>query len=108
MSQLGELARAAAALQAQADAYVINPDRPEDGMKLRESTGLTLPLLLDPHLAVAKQFDLPGNGRPMGGLVGFVIVDPDGIIRVQRVDIDFGRHADQIMKTVAYWAREHR
>ena len=103
MSQLGELARSAGALQARADAYVINPDGPEDGVKLRESTGLMLPLLLDPPLAVAKQFDLPGNGRPMGGLVGFVIIDPDGIIRVQRVDIDFGHHAEQIMKLVAHW-----
>ncbi len=74
-------------------------------MKLRESTGLTLPLLLDPRFAVAKQFDLPGNGRPMGGLVGFVIIDSDGIIRVQRVDIDFGHYAEQIMKLVAYWTR---
>ena len=105
MSQLGELARSAGALQARADAYVINPDGPEDGVKLRESTGLMLPLLLDPPLAVAKQFDLPGNGRPMGGLVGFVIIDPDGVIRVQRVDIDFGHHADQIVKLVAYWTR---
>lgn len=105
MSQLGELARSAAALQAQAEVYVINPDRPEDGMKLRGSTGLTLPLLLDPPFSVARQFDLPGNGRPMGGLVGFVIIDPDGIIRVQRVDIDFGHHAEQIMKLVAHWTR---
>lgn len=105
MSQLGELARSAAALQTQADGYVINPDRPEDGMRLRETTGLTLPLLLDSPFAVAKLFDLPGNGRPMGGLVGFVIIDPDGIIRVQRVDIDFGNHAEQITKLVAYWTR---
>lgn len=106
MSQLGELARSAAALQAQADVYVINPDRPEDGMRLRETIGLTFPLLLDPSFVVAKQFDLPGSGRPMGGLVGFVIMGPDGIIRVQRVDIDFGNHAEQIMKLVAYWTRE--
>lgn len=93
----------AAALQAHADAFVINPDRPEDGMRLRETTGLVLPLLLDPPFTVAKQFDLPGNGRPMGGLVGFVIIDADGIIRVQRVDIDFGDHAGQMMKLLAYW-----
>ncbi len=108
MSQLGELARSAAALQKQAEVYVINPDRPEDAVRLRESTGLTLPLLLDPLFRAAKLFDLPGDGRPMGGLVGFVIIDSKGIIRVQRVDIDFGRHAEQILKTVAYWTRSHR
>lgn len=42
-------------------------------------------------------FDLPGVGRPMGGLVGFVVIDSKGIIRVQRVDIDFGAHARQIL-----------
>ncbi len=105
MSQLGELARSASALQARADVFVVNPDSPEDGMKLRDSTGLMLPLLLDPPFTVAKQFDLPGNGRPMGGLVGFVVIDSDGIIRIQRVDIDFGHHAEQIMKLVAYWSR---
>ncbi len=33
----------------------------------------------------------------MGGLVGYVIVDGAGIIRAQRVDLDFGQHARQIL-----------
>jgi hypothetical protein len=36
----------------------------------------------------------------MNGLVGFVVVDGKGIIRVQRVDIDFGSHASQIIQIV--------
>ncbi len=84
-------------LQEIAEVYVVNPDVPENSNKLRQQTGLTIPILLDPGYTVAKQFDLPSAGRPMGGLVGFVIIDPAGVIRVQRVDIDFGRHAGQIL-----------
>ena len=78
--------------------YVINPDTPENARKVRQTTGLSVPLLSDPHYTMAKRFDLAGPGRPMGGLVGFVVIDAKGIIRVQRVDIDFGRHASQIIQ----------
>jgi hypothetical protein len=36
----------------------------------------------------------------MAGLVGFVIIDPRGIIRVQRVDVQFGRRAGYILDVV--------
>jgi len=96
-----ELAKVQRELQEIAEVYVVNPDVPENSSKLRQQTGLTIPILLDPGYTVAKQFDLPGTGRPMGGLVGFVIIDPAGVIRVQRVDIDFGRHAGQILSIVS-------
>lgn len=97
MGQLGELARSAAALSQQADVYIINPDTPENSRQLRRQTGVTLPILLDPGYAMARKFELAGNGRPMGGLVGFVVIDGAGMIRVQRADIDFGSHTEQIL-----------
>lgn len=84
-------------LQEQAQVYVINPDSPQDAAEVLKQTHLTLPLLLDPGYTVAKQFDLPSSGRPMNGLVGFVVIDPKGIIRFQRVDIQFGDHVGQIL-----------
>ena len=42
----------------------------------------------------------------MGGLVVFVIIDPKGIIRVQRVDVDFGSHSGQIRDIVQAIAGE--
>lgn len=41
-------------------------------------------------------------GQPMGGMrgfpqMGYVIVDGSGRIRAQRVDLEFGKHADQIL-----------
>jgi alkyl hydroperoxide reductase subunit AhpC len=73
-------------------------------MRLREITGTTLPVLLDQDLSVARSYDfLPKAGQPMGGMsgvaqMGFVVVDSEGIIRVQRADILFGEHAGQIVE----------
>lgn len=80
--------------------YVINPDPPARAGQLRKSTGLTFPLLSDPGYKMAQQFGLRGSNRPMAGLVGFVIIDPRGIIRVQRVDVQFGRRAGYILDVV--------
>lgn len=95
-----ELAKVAADLQRTASVYVVNPDTPENSRQVLERTGLTIPILLDPQYSVAQRFDLRGQGRPMGGLVGYVVMDPVGIIRVQRVDIDFGSHAGGILEVV--------
>jgi alkyl hydroperoxide reductase subunit AhpC len=65
---------------------------------VRQKSGLSIPILLDPGYTVARMYDLPGNGRPMRGLVGLVIMDAQGIIRVQRVDKDFGSHGGQIVE----------
>lgn len=93
-----KLAPLATALRQQAEVYVVNPDTPENSRRVRQVTGIRLPILLDPGYTVAKRFDLPGDGRPMGGLVGYVIIDGAGVIRVQRVDLDFGSHAGQILE----------
>ncbi len=108
MSQLGELAKSVKALQEQAEVYVINPDPPEGSKKVHEMTGLPIPILRDPDYTVAKQFDLPGAARPMRGLVGYVIIDPKGVIRVQRVDIDFGAHAGQLLEIARMLNQEGR
>lgn len=72
---------------------------------MRQLSGATtLPILYDEKLEVAGQYDfLPKPGQPMGGMsgipqMGFVIIDTQGIIRVQRVDIYFGRNAGQMLE----------
>lgn len=105
MIQLGELEKSASALRALADVYVINPDTVENNRKVRQLSGLSIPILLDPEYAVARAYDLRGPGRPMGGLVGFVVMDRRGRIRVQRVDIDFGVHSPQIVEILRILAR---
>lgn len=91
-------------LQEYADVYVINSDTPEDSRTIKEISGITIPVLLDPDLSVARQLDmLPKVDQPMGGMqgvaqMGFVIFDSSGTIRLQRVDLHFGQNADQILE----------
>lgn len=85
---------------------MINGDTPEDSQRLKQITGISVPVLLDPQLTAARQYDfLPKRGQPMGGMtgvaqMGFVIVDADGAIQVQRADILFGQHAGQMLEIV--------
>ena len=74
---------------------------------MRQLSRSTLPILSDENLAVAGQYDfLPKPGQPMGGMpgvsqMGFIIIDAQGMIRVQRVDLNFGDHAGQILDILA-------
>ena len=112
MQQLGELQKSADALGQQADAYVINRDTPEDSRQLKQISGISVPVLLDPQLSVARQYDmLPKPGQPMGEMsgvaqMGFVVIDARGIIRVQRADIYFGQHASQILEILRILTQE--
>ncbi len=76
---------------------MINPDTPENSRRVRAETRITVPILLDPGYSGAHTYNLAGEGRPMSGLVGYAVIDRAGIIREQRVDVDFGSHAAQIL-----------
>ncbi len=86
--------------------YVVNSDTPQDSQRLKQMTGISVPVLLDRELKVAGQYDmLPKPGQPMGMMrgvaqMGFVVVDAGGTIRVQRVDLYFGEHAPQMLEIV--------
>lgn len=67
---------------------------------MRDRTGITVPILLDPEYSGAQTYNLAGEGRPMSGLVGWVVVDAGGVVREQRVDIEFGRHTAQMIEGV--------
>lgn len=74
---------------------------------MRQRSGAAVPILYDQDLVVAGQYDfLPQPGQPMGGMsgipqMGFVIIDAQGTIRAQRVDIYFGNNANQILDILA-------
>lgn len=99
-------------MRQQADVYVINSDTPQDSQRLKQMTGITVPVLLDPELKAASQYDmLPKRDQPMGGMMGvaqmgFVIVDGSGTIRVQRVDLQFGSHAGQMLEILGLLGHE--
>ena len=104
MQQLGELQKSADQLRAASDVFVINSDTPEDSRRLMRTIGLSLPVLLDRDLQVARSYDmLPKPNEPMGmmsgvALMGFVIVNRGGVIRLQRVGTHFGDHASQMLE----------
>lgn len=112
MEQLGELREEMTALRERADVYVINSDTPEQSRQLKQITGIDAPVLLDRSLEVAGQYDmLPKLGQPMGMMqgvaqMGFVVVDGAGIIRVQRVDVNFGDHAGQMLEILRLLEQE--
>ena len=104
--QLGELQKSADLLREQAEVYVINNDTPESSRRLKQISGISVPVLLDRQLAVPRQYDLlPKPSQPMGGMsgvaqMGWVIADSGGTIRVQRADIQFGSHAAQMLEVL--------
>jgi peroxiredoxin len=104
VQQLVELQRSADQLRRAADVFAVNGDTPEGSRQLKRRTGISLPVLLDPDLQVARSYDmLPKPNQPMGMMsgvaqMGFVIVDGGGTIRLQRVDVNFGAHASQILE----------
>lgn len=95
-----ELVPKVSAIQALAELYVINPDTPENSREVRAKSGITVPILLDPPYSGAASYDLLGQDRPMGGRVGYAVIDAQGIVREERVDIDFGTNAGRILEAL--------
>lgn len=95
-----QLAPKVSEIRALADFYIINPDTPENSRQVRARTGITVPILLDPRSSGAIIYALAAQGRPMGGLVGYAVIDAQGIVREQRVDIDFGANAGRMLEAL--------
>lgn len=106
MSQLVELEKRMAELQELASAYIVNVDTPEQSRWLKQRTGTRVPVLLDNGLAVSRRYDMHARpGVPMGGMrgvpaMGFVIVDGNGVVRLQRSHLYFGQDADLMVRTL--------
>jgi peroxiredoxin len=81
----------------------VNVDSPDNSRWLKESTGISVPVLLDNDLRVSRSYDMDSQaGRPMGGMtgvptMGFVLIDGEGIIRAMRAHIYFGRDAQWVI-----------
>lgn len=83
----------------------INPDTGVNAQQVTQRIGATFPFLSDPDLSVTQQFDMQLRpdwpmGNMMGNLpeMGYVIVDGNGMIRAQRVDVYFGDAGPQILR----------
>lgn len=78
-------------------------DTPESLKQTQAGSGASFPLLSDINLIVTRKYDMQLRpGWPMAGMgdipeMGYVIVDGQGLIRLQMVDIYFGDHAEDIL-----------
>lgn len=103
MRQLGELEKSIDSLRPLADVIAVGGDSAAGIKQMRATTKVSFPLLRDTNLAVAKQYDMQLRGDwPMGMMgafpeMGYVIVDQNGTIRTQRVDLNFGDHVNDIL-----------
>ena len=104
MRQLGELEKNIDNLRPLADIVAIGNDSATTIKQMQSTTKVSFPLLRDADLAVATKYDMQLRGDwPMGMMgtypeMGYVVVDEHGLIRAQRVDLNFGDHtADMLL-----------
>jgi peroxiredoxin len=93
--------------QAEGDLIAVGYDTPESLSQTQAGSGVSFPLLADRDLTVTRLYDMQLRPDwPMGGMgeipeMGYVIVDANGLIRLQRVDLYFGDNAGQILNVLS-------
>lgn len=86
------------------DLVAVGYDSLETLKQTQAGSGATFPLLADRELVVTRLYNMQLRPDwPMGGMgdipeMGFVVVGEDGVIQVQRVDLNFGTDAGDILK----------
>lgn len=92
--------------QAVGDLIAVGYDTPESLQQTQVGSGASFPLISDIDLTVTRLYDMQLRPDwPMGGMgdipeMGYVVVSADGRIKLQRVDLNFGDHADDILATM--------
>ena len=85
------------------DLIAVGYDTPESLRQTQAGSGASFPLLSDIDLKVTRLYGMQLRPDwPMGGMgqipeMGYVVIGPDGSIRLQRVDLYFGDHAGDIL-----------
>ena len=88
------------------DLIAVGYDTPESLLQSLAGSGASFPLLSDIDLTVTRLYDMQLRPEwPMGGMgripeMGYVIVGPDGLIHLQRVDLYFGDNAGDILRVM--------
>ena len=85
------------------DLLAVGYDTPESLKQTQAGSATSFPLLADIEMKVTPLYDMQLRSNwPMGGMgdipeMGYVVVGADGRIKLQRVDLNFGDHADDIL-----------
>ena len=86
-----------------ADVVAVGFDTPDALRQTQAGSGASFPLLSDTDLSVTNKYNMKLRPDwPMGGMgaipeMGYVIIGPDGKIRAQRVDLNYGDNANDIL-----------
>ena len=92
--------------RAAGDLIGVGYDTPASLKQTQAGSGASFPLLADIDLTVTKMYDMQLRPSwPMGEMgeipeMGYVVVGADGLIRLQRVDLYFGDHTNDILGTM--------
>ena len=92
--------------QALGDLIAVGYDTPETLKQTQAASGASFPLLADQEMKVTPLYNMQLRPDwPMGGMgdipaMGYVVVSPAGVIRLQRVDTHFGNDAGDILKVL--------
>lgn len=106
VSQLGELEKRIKDFQQFGNLIAVGYDTPESLKQTQAGSGASFPLLSDMEMKVTRLYDIQLRPDwPMGGMgdipaMGWVVVSADGRIKLQRVDLNFGDHAADILATM--------
>ena len=85
------------------DLIAVGNDTLESLRQTQTRSGASFLLLSDIDLTVTRLYDMQLRPKwPMGGMgqipeMGYVVIGADGVIRLQRVDLYFGDHANDIL-----------
>ena len=85
------------------DLIAVGYDTLESLRQTQTRSGASFVLLSDIDLTVTRLYDMQLRPNwPMGGMgqipeMGYVVIGADGLIRLQRVDLYFGDHANDLL-----------
>lgn len=86
------------------DLIAVGYDTPETLKQTQAGSGASFPILADREMVVTRAYNMQLRPDwPMGGMgdlpeMGWVVVGGDGRIKLQRVDLNFGDNASDILK----------
>lgn len=79
-----------------AEVFAISNDRVDDARRMATELGLHFRVLSNPSMDVIYRYRMKGEGMPMADM-GYVLIDRSGRIVAQRIDRQFGDHAEEVV-----------
>ena len=79
-----------------AEVFAISNDRVDDARRMATELGGDFRVLSNPSMDVIYRYRMKGEHMPMADM-GYVLIDRTGRIVAQRIDRQFGDHAEEVV-----------